>query len=154
MLTQTRYLLAETYLRTGDPDKSDALFGKLISENPGNVVAKNRFAYSLALRNHDLDQAIALSGEVFDANSDKTDFLHTRGLILFRQGKFAEALEMYSKAVKAGGDRDGALLEHYGDALYFNGRTAEALANWKLARDMGGAGSFIDKKISEQKYVE
>lgn len=154
MKTQMQYLLAETYLKNGKVAKSDEMFELLISNNPDNAVAKNRYAYSLAVRNKNISRAAELIGQVIAANSDKIDFQHTRALVLFREAKFKDAVDTYEQAMHLGGEKDGALLEHYADALFFLGRVDEAVRFWQNAREMGGAGLLIDKKITDKKYYE
>ena len=49
---------------------------------------------------------------------------------------------------------NGELLEHYGDILFELGEQAQALEQWRLAKQRGGAGPAIDRKINEGKRVE
>ncbi|MGD9493343.1 MAG: tetratricopeptide repeat protein [Bacteroidales bacterium] len=154
MKNESLFLLADTYAKTGRNDDSDAMFEKLIGEDPDNVVAKNAYAYSLALRKNNIDRAQQLISEALTGNEDKAEFQHTYGLVLFRLGKYLEAAEAYRKAIELGGDDDGALLEHYADVLFFQNKTEDALRFWLMARELGGAGKMIDQKITDKKYYE
>ena len=62
--------------------------------------------------------------------------------------------EAQEKALKAGGDQSGTILEHYGDILSKLGKKDEALNYWKKAKELGTDSGTIDKKIAEQKYFE
>ncbi len=154
MKNESLFLLADTYAKTGRNDDSDAMFEKLIGEDPDNVVAKNAYAYSLALRKNNIDRAQQLIAEALTGNEDKAEFQHTYGLVLFRLGKYLEAAEAYRKAIELGGDDDGALLEHYADVLFFQNKTEDALHFWLMARELGGVGKMIDQKITDKKYYE
>ncbi|HPE99292.1 MAG TPA: tetratricopeptide repeat protein [Bacteroidales bacterium] len=154
MKNESLFLLADTYAKTGRNDDSDAMFEKLIGEDPDNVVAKNAYAYSLALRKKNVDKAQQLIAEALTGNEDKAEFQHTYGLVLFRLGKYLEAAEAYRKAIELGGDDDGALLEQYADVLFFQNKTEDALRFWLMARELGGAGKMIDQKITDKKYYE
>jgi len=154
MKNESLFLLADTYAKTGRNDDSDAMFEKLIGEDPDNVVAKNAYAYSLALRKNNIDRAQQLIAEALTGNEDKAEFQHTYGLVLFRLGKYLEAAEAYRKAIELGGDDDGALLEHYADVLFFQNKTEDALDFWLMARELGGVGKMIDQKITDKKYYE
>lgn len=154
MKNESLFLLADTYAKTGRNDDSDAMFEKLIGEDPDNVVAKNAYAYSLALRKKNVDKAQQLIAEALTGNEDKAEFQHTNGLVLFRLGKYLEAAEAYRKAIELGGDDDGALLEQYADVLFFQNKTEDALRFWLMARELGGAGKMIDQKITDKKYYE
>jgi predicted negative regulator of RcsB-dependent stress response len=46
------------------------------------------------------------------------------------------------------------LFEHYGDILYKVGRTADALAQWKKAKALGGNSSQLNQKITTGLWVE
>ena len=154
MKNESMFLLAETYMKTGLNSESDAMFEKLIEADPNNAVAKNAYAYSLALRKENITKAQQLINEALSGNEDKSEFQHTYGLVLFRLGQYAGSAEAYRKAIELGGDDDGALLEHYADVLYFQDRKDEALRFWLMSRDLGGAGKMIDKKITDKKYYE
>lgn len=154
MKNETMYLLAEAYLKTSRNSESDAMFEQLIDAEMNNAVAKNAYAYSLALRGEKTSKAQQLITEALSGNEDKSEFQHTYGLVLFRLEQYSESAEAYRKAINLGGDDDGALLEHYADVLYFLKNTDEALRYWLMARELGGAGKQIDKKITDKKYYE
>lgn len=154
MYNDAMYLLAEAYLKTGRNAESDEMFERLIEADPNNFVAMNAYAYSLALRGEKTEKARVLIEKALPENSDKSEFQHTLGLVLFREKKYNEAADAYRKAINLGGDDDGALLEHYADVLYFLGNTADAVKYWTMAADLGGTGKWIDKKITDKKYYE
>jgi len=152
--TKVWFLLAECYMMTGQDDRSDQMYDKLLSENSTNVVAMNSWAYALALHNRNIEKARQLINSAIQENQDNVDFQHTNGLVYFREGNFVKATEAYKRALQLGGEKEGALLEHYADALYFLGDINEALRYWQMAREMGGTSKLIDRKISDKKYYE
>lgn len=151
---KTIFALAEAYLKTKQFDQSDAMFERLIQSDSGNLVAINSYAYSLALRNQNIDKAAKLAGMLETGSADNYQFLHTQGMVQFRQGKYSEALTHFEEAMRLGGENNGALLEHYADALFFLNRIDEAFRYWQEAREMGGTSDSIDKKIKDKKYYE
>jgi tetratricopeptide (TPR) repeat protein len=151
---KTMFTLAEAYAKLKMFEKSDAMFDKLIQTDSGNVVAINRYAYSLALRNENLEKATLLARKIENRSEENYEYMHTQALVVFRNGKYREAMELYKKAMNLGGEKNGALLEHYGDVLFMLGKPDEALQYWQMAREMGGAGASIDKKIKDGKYDE
>jgi len=72
---------------------------------------------------------------------------------LYEMGEYKEAKEWLEKALSHGGDKDGTILEHYGDVLYKLGNTEKALEYWKKAKEKGGASQDIDKKIADKRLV-
>jgi predicted Zn-dependent protease len=78
----------------------------------------------------------------------------TYAWVLFRMGRHADARVWMEKALAGSPAPDGVLLEHYGDILYETGDAAAAIAQWRMAREKGGAGPLIDRKITEGRRVE
>jgi len=147
-------LLAECYMMTGQDELSDQMYDQLLFENSTNVVAMNAWAYALALNNRNIEKARQLIDAAILENPDNVDFQHTLGLVYFREGNYIKATEAYKRSLQLGGEKDGALLEHYADVLYVSGNAQEALRYWQMAREMGGTSSLIDRKISDKKYYE
>ena len=154
MKTQVWFLLAECYMMTGQDELSDQMYDQLLFENSTNVVAMNAWAYALALHNRNIEKARQLIDAAILENPDNVDFQHTLGLVYFREGNYIKATEAYKRSLQLGGEKDGALLEHYADVLYVSGNAQEALRYWQMAREMGGTSSLIDRKISDKKYYE
>lgn len=154
MKVQARSLLADAWLKTGQSDKSDQMYEQIIASDSSNFVARNQYAYSLALRNINLDRADQITRTFESDFTDKIDFLHTRALILFRKADYNGSVTLYRKALQLGGEIDGALHEHYGDALWMSGDHNEALNQWRIALEAGNTGPNLDQKIKLKKYVE
>jgi len=152
--TKVMFLLAESYLMTGKDELSDKMYKELLTDNSTNVVAMNSWAYALALHNRNIEKARQLIDAAIQENQDNVDFQHTLGLVYFREGNYPKAMEAYKRSFQLGGEKDGALLEHYADVLYFSGDVPEALRYWQMAREMGGTSELIDRKISDKKYYE
>ena len=78
----------------------------------------------------------------------------TYAWVLFRAKKYAEARTWMEKAIAGSPEPNGELLEHYGDILFELGEAANALDQWKLAKQRGGTSEAIDRKINEGRRVE
>ena len=48
------------------------------------------------------------------------------------------------------GNQSAVIVEHYGDVLYQLGKVAEAVEQWKKAKELGSESPFIDQKINKQ----
>ena len=81
-------------------------------------------------------------------------YLDTYAWVLYKQGKYNEALIWQRKALDAGGSGEAVLVEHLGDILFRTGDTAGALEQWRKARDLRGGSDLIDRKITEGRLVE
>ena len=67
---------------------------------------------------------------------------------------YDKAQEWLERALISGGNQSAVIVEHYGDVLYQLGKVAEAVEQWKKAKELGSETPFIDQKINEQKLYE
>ena len=89
-----------------------------------------------------------------ELSPNNPSFLDTYGWILYMQAKYADALIWLDKAIVAGGQENGTILEHYGDTLFRLGKITEALEYWTRAKKTGDHTELLDKKINDKKLYE
>lgn len=143
--------LGEAYHETGDHRRSDEAFDKALGLLGDDPFILNNYSYYLSTRGVKLEKAAEMSLKSNELLPDTPSFQDTYGWILFRQGKFTEALEWVGKAVKSS-NGDAVLFEHYGDILFHLDRTEEALSYWKKAADVGDGSALLQKKIADRTY--
>jgi tetratricopeptide (TPR) repeat protein len=80
-----------------------------------------------------LDKAEEMISNVIQLEPSNATYLDTYAWVLFKRGKYMEALFIIEQAIENGGDTMGVVLEHYGDILYKVGNKEEALKYWKMA---------------------
>ncbi|MNJ88839.1 cellulose synthase subunit BcsC [compost metagenome] len=145
--------------------KGDALFGLKnykdgmeaydisLAINPTNLLTKNNYAIRLAMANIELAKAEKLISEVLEAKPNQAPYLDTKGLVLFKQGKFKDALGEFTKAEEL--DKENkTYTEHMGDAFFKLGDTSKALELWKKALSLGSKNKSLTKKIQSKTYVD
>ncbi|TSJ40012.1 tetratricopeptide repeat protein [Fluviicola chungangensis] len=145
--------------------KGDALFGlkrykegadaydKALAIFPSNSLTKNNYAMRLALANMDLPKAEKLIDEVLEGKPNQAPYIDTKGMILFRQGKFKQALEQFTIADELDKENKN-YIEHMGDAFFKLGDTNKALELWKKALSLGSKNKLLTKKIQSKIYVD
>jgi predicted negative regulator of RcsB-dependent stress response len=57
-------------------------------------------------------------------------------------------------AIRNGGEKNGVIVEHYGDILYMLGDVEKALEQWKKALEIGDTSEFINEKIKQKRYID
>lgn len=127
-------LLYETALaaeKLGYVDVLERHLRRLIALKPDSAQAYNALGYSLADRNLRLDEAAQLLDKALSLAPDDPFILDSKGWLLFRQGKFAAALEALQKAYAQ--KPDAEIAAHIGEVLWTLGRPSEALAIWREA---------------------
>lgn len=137
---------------------SDVAYREAIHLDSTNVSAMNNLAYYLSLRNQDLEDAAHFAETANKLRPNDATLEDTYAWVLFKQGKYADALFWIEKAIKNSNTISAVLLEHYGDILIKNKKPAEAMKQWKLALSRGGQSEIdLDKlkeKINAKAYVE
>jgi len=147
-------LLGDTYNAIGNFVKSDENYDLALAANPNNAYVLNNFAYYLSLRKEKLDQAEKMAQMAVELEPEQYNYQDTYGWVLFQAEKYEEAAKWLKLAVNNGGDINGEIIEHYGDALFKTGDVDEALKQWKRAKQVGAASELIDEKINNGSYIE
>ena len=78
----------------------------------------------------------------------------TYAWVLYKQKNFEEAKKWLEKAMQHGAEKNGVILEHYGDVLYNLKQTDKAFEFWQKAKATGKHSDLLDKKILENKLYE
>ena len=112
-------------------DEADDVARYLLQINPEHVNALNYLAYSYAVRNENLEQALQMAEKALAAK-DEYYIRDTLGWVLYRLGRYEDALKELQLAVSTKPD-DPVLLEHLGDVFLALGRNEEALSAFRKA---------------------
>jgi tetratricopeptide (TPR) repeat protein len=147
-------LQAEILIDERKPDAADIAFEKAIALDPHNYLIMNNYAYYLALRNENLNKAVALIDVAARALPNDASIADTYALILFKGGKYTIARTWIEKALENKEAENNVYLEHYGDILFLLGEQENALVQWKRARDAGNESTLLKRKIDEKKYFK
>ena len=146
--------LGDVYHAMNKFTESDSAYDRSLKFDAENSYVLNNYSYYLSIRKVNLEKAKQMSAYSNKLDPGNTSFLDTYAWILFQLNDFAGAKEWQQKAMNAGGDKSGTILEHYGDILFKLGNKDEALNYWKQAKALGTDSTTIDRKIAEMKYVE
>lgn len=146
--------LGDSYNKLKNYEESDKYFEKALMIQPREAFVLNNYAYYLSLRKEKLDKAESMSKLSNEIMPSQSSFLDTYAWILYVEGKYTEAKEWILKAIEAGGDKSGTIIEHYGDILFKLNDTNGAMRQWQNAKQIGGVSDLLDKKITDQKLYE
>ena len=116
----------------GQEEESREKLREIITKFPTQLEPMNALAYSYADRGENLVEANNLIQYVLVQSPTAPQYLDTYAWVLFKSGKFPQALEQIEKAI-LGAPQDPVLLEHAGDILAALGREAEAQQKYFLA---------------------
>jgi tetratricopeptide (TPR) repeat protein len=154
LVVQFYTYLGDTYHRLKNYRLSDESYEKALILDPENSYVLNNYAYYLSLRNENLEKAETMAAKSVKLDAVNAANMDTYGWVLYKLGRYAEAVEWVEKAVAATPTPDTDLLEHLGDIYFKLGNTDKAMINWQNALKVGKGSEFLEKKIKERKLYE
>jgi len=129
-------------------DKSDEAYERALEIDSTNALVLNNYAYSLAERGIQLERAERMSRLSLETEPDNSSYLDTYGWILYRLGKYEEALEYINKAIGKE-EKNSTLLDHLGDVYFKLNQIDKAIMYWNKALEHDKNNTEIQKKIEE-----
>jgi len=107
----------------------------IITNHPDNTTALNALGYTLANRTERYTEAYELISRALELQPDEPAILDSMGWVLYRQGRYEEALEYLTRAYAEFPDAEVAA--HLGEVLWVSGNTEAATSIWRgaLLRD-------------------
>lgn len=127
-------LLYETALaaeQLGRIDVAERHLRRLIALKPESSQGYNALGYSLADRGTRLDEAQQLIDKALSFAPDDPFILDSKGWVLFRTGRHADALESLRRAYSLRPDPE--IAAHIGEVLWAMGKRDEAASVWRDA---------------------
>jgi tetratricopeptide (TPR) repeat protein len=118
----------------GGTAKALAAMQKLLAAKPDDPYALNYIGYTWADRGENLEQALDYVRRALAQKPEDGFVRDSLGWVLFKMGRFAEAVVELEKARAIEPD-DPTVNEHLGDAYMKLGRARDALKTWAKALD-------------------
>ena len=132
--------------RKGDEAKSIEYLEKSLELKPDFDEALNHLGYLWAEKGKNLQRARAMIEQALQAEPENPAYMDSMGWVLFRLGRFTEALEWLTKARQRLTEPDATVLDHLGDAAAASGR-------WDLAREAWAASLKVESSPSISKKL-
>jgi tetratricopeptide (TPR) repeat protein len=90
--------LAGLYSEAGFLDKAEEYYRQALSFQPESPVSMNILAYFLIDENRNINEGVELINKCLELYPENYNYQYTKGLGLFRQGKYQEAKDMLQKS--------------------------------------------------------
>lgn len=145
--------IGEAYFCLNQLELGKENYKAAIAKDPQSLLLRNNYAYRLALAKIDLEYAFKLAKEISELNPNNVHFIDTKGFVCFQMGKYGQALNYFELAYTEDAT-DKLIIEHLGDAYFFNNETPKALELWERALKMGATNKNLQKKITNKKYYD
>jgi len=111
--------------QTEDWQKSETAYKQALTLDPENAVVLNNYAYMLSVQGVRFEEALEYVDKALVASPGTPSYRDTRGWILHRLGRHAEALTEIEASLKEDPENE-EVLEHIAAVYRALGRTAEA----------------------------
>ena len=109
--------LGDLYYSIGDSEKAFQAYERVLAYNPDQTLVLNNYAYYLALKNENLDQAKTMAQHAVELNPDNSTYLDTYAWVLYQKGEYQAAEAQMEKAVKLLKQPDKTHYQHYAEIL-------------------------------------
>jgi Tfp pilus assembly protein PilF len=132
--------------------KSDSLYEMGLKLDPNNHLILNNYSYSLSERNLRLEASEKMSRRALEFEPENSAYLDTYGWILFKLGKYDDAIRYIKKAIElrdAVGEDGSVLNEHLGDIYFEIGNKEKALYYWEEALKINPANEDVVNKVKK-----
>jgi tetratricopeptide (TPR) repeat protein len=90
--------LANLYLQAGILNKAEKYYRELLSQEPENPRWMNNLAWLLIDHDRNIEEGLEIIEKALELSPYDSNILDTKGLGLYKQGKYMEALELLQKA--------------------------------------------------------
>jgi tetratricopeptide (TPR) repeat protein len=142
---QKAEMLTLAFTKTSDNKYlNDALvvYESLLVKIPNNTGILNNVAFILADNNKDLDKALEYSKRAHEMQPDDPGYLDTYAIVLYKKGKYPEALQNEQAAIQQYESQQGAVpadvYENLGKIHEQLGEQSQARAAYEQALEAGG----------------
>ena len=154
-MSQKAEVLILAFTKTSDKKYlKDAMeaYESLLKKTPNNTSILNNVAYILADNNQDLDRAFEYAKRANELQPDDPEYLDTYALVLYKQGKYSEALKYEQAAIQRYETQTGAVPEAAYESM---GKIQEQLGDISKARAayeqvLEAGGKDIQKATKER----
>ena len=126
------FLYASSLDKMGDWHKAKELLITILKKDPEETYTLNYFAYSLALRDEELDLALNHIKKALSLDPNNGFFLDTLGWVEFKRENYTSSVFYLEKSIMIL-PRNSEVMDHLGDCYLMLGRTKEAVYEWKKA---------------------
>lgn len=151
MMRRAQYSLSNAYVMKGEMRKGEEILEEIYKQSPDDVSVNNDLGYLYADQGKNLEQAEGMIKKAVTAEPENAAYLDSMGWVLFKLGKYQEALPYLEKAVKIStGSGDETLWDHLGDVHDRLGQTAKAVTAWRKGLELAKEATYPDQKLIDR----
>lgn len=131
-----RGLLSNIYQATGRMEDAYEQLVEIRRINPADPEANNNLAYTWSEGGVNLSEAEKCVRAALAEEPRNAPYLDTLGWVLYKRGKYDEAIKWLKLAMKQHDEPDPVMMSHLGDALARGGDPSAAEPHWRAAHEL------------------
>jgi tetratricopeptide (TPR) repeat protein len=149
-MREARFVLSNICVHQERTAEAEEWLEQVLDEFPENIGAMNDLGYLWADGGKNLQRALGMIQKAVEAEPENIAYLDSLGWILYRVGRYEDAVRELAKAA-AGDEPDAVILDHLADAYLKAGNKAKALETWRRAIKRLDDGDAKKRTEIEQK---
>lgn len=139
--------ISNVYVLQGDIPKGEAILEEMFKEDPNDPGLNNDLGYLWADQGKHLEQAEGMIRKALKADPGNSAYLDSLAWVLYKRGKYEEALVHMEQAIADRGATDATLFDHLGDIYERLQKLDKAVEAWKKAQTAAQAEKRPDAKF-------
>lgn len=154
IVRRVQFSLSNIYVMQGNLRKGEEILEVVYKEAPDDPTVNNDLGYLYADQGKNLDQAEKMIRKAIDAEPENGAYLDSMGWVLFKLGKYHDALPFLEKAVQKSTGGDETLWDHLGDLYEQLKQSDKARDAWTKSLESANKATKPDKKLIEKIEVK
>ena len=150
IVRRCQFSLSNIYVQRGDMKKGEGILEKILDESPDDPSVNNDLGYLWADQGKNLEQAEKMIRKAIKAEPENAAYLDSMGWVLFKLGKFSEALPHLEKATGLPSGGDATIWDHLADCYARLNKAAKAKEAWEKALEAAKTSTRPDKKLMKR----
>ena len=148
-----RYVLSGMYAEMGDSAAAEQALQQILRKKPDHAPSNNDLGYMWADRGVNLAGAEEMIRQALQADPQSPAYLDSLGWVLYKTGRFEDAVRTLEDATRRAPDLDAVLWDHLGDAYWQLKRPDDAVKAWETAARILAAQA-AEAKAGQRERVE
>ena len=128
-----RYLLSGLYTEVGDTAAAERELERILQSRSDHAPSKNDLGYLWAERGVNLARAETMIRQALRADPKSAAYLDSLGWVMYKRGRFDDAVKMLEEATRLAPELDAVLWDHLGDSYWRLDRPTDAAKAWQAA---------------------
>ena len=144
------FSLSNIYVQKGEFRKGEEILEKIFESDPEDTQLNNDLGYLWADQGKNLEKAERMIRKALAAEPDNGAYLDSLGWVLFKLGKYQEAVGPLEQSVKKSTSGDATLWDHLADVQLQLMQVDKALESWQKALKAAESDKFGDPQLIER----